>query len=262
MAQTSYKFDFTEGKDGLIADTGPNYIISRAAEGAIQFGRLCVLGTDKDTQADLPDAAADITTAANVLGVAVRKENVEITSEPAGVSDEDDIGIMRQGRIYVLVEEDVTPSSDVYVRYAATAQRSRLSFDADLVTSNTIDMDVNGVALTQVPFNASNTQTLTDIATALQALSSITTATASGPNDRVDIVAASAATDISITNIVVAAGASQANGTFAEISASHLATEAGQFRTDSDNTSAAQLANARYLKSASANELAILELNL
>lgn len=262
MSQTTYKFDFLEGKDGLIADTGPNYIISRAAEGAIQFGRFVTQGTDLDKQVKVPTAAADITTTSNAMGVAVRKENVEVTSEPAAVADTDDIAVMRQGRIYVLVEEAVTADSSVYVRYAATAQRSRLSFNADLVTSNTIDMDVNSVALTQVPFNTSNTQTLTDIATQLALLSSITSATADGPNDRIDIVAAASTTDIAITNIVVAAGASQANGTFAETTPSHLASEVGQFRTDADNTSAAALANARFLKSAAANALAILELNL
>ena len=94
-----------------------------------------------------------------------------------------------------------------------------LTFDADLVTSNTIDMDVNTVAMTQVPFNLNNDTTLADIATQLVTDFPLIIASASvvetwTSNDRTIRLQAVVGQTISITNIVVAAGASQANWTF------------------------------------------------
>jgi len=99
---------------------------------------------------------------------------------------------------------------------------TELTFDADLVTSNTIDMDVNTTGLTQVPFNSSNNQTLTDIATQLTTdfpliiSSAVVVDTWTANNRTIRLVAVIWQT-IDITNIVVATWTSQASWTFTSL---------------------------------------------
>lgn len=88
-----------------------------------------------------------------------------------------------------------------------------LQFDGDLVTSNTIDLNVNGTAMTQVTFATDNATTLWLIATQLTTdfPTLIASATAVGGDDAVKITPQPGVT-IAMTGITVAAGAWQANG--------------------------------------------------
>lgn len=257
MVQTSYKFNHDRGKEGGIADAGQRLVLSYAAEGAIGFGRFATLGTDPDKQVKLPSQATDITGKGGI-GFAVRQANNEGN---VTFADEDTVGVLAEGQIYVKVEENMTPLSDVYIRYAEVAQRSAVTFDAEFVTSNTIDLKINGVAITQVPFNTDSDTTLSDLATQIQANANVATATAVPASNTVNIVAASEAVDIEVTEIVVAGGASQANGTFSVVSDSHPATDAGQVRPDADNTSAAALSKARIIEGATKGNIAVLAID-
>ena len=252
------------GQAGLLADNGPKDMLSRAAEGVLPFGRFCTLGTDKDLQVKLPSQATDITTALNAMGVSVLDQryvqNPALLS--AGLADKESLDVLRKGRIFVQVDQAVTPSSAVYVRYAALGQISVLSFDIDFVTSNTIDLKVNGDSISQVPFNATHAQTIADVATQIQAHASVLSAVASAVPRTITIIAASADLDVAITEVVVAAGSAQAVGSFAESEASKPLTDIGRFRADADNTSAGALANARYLTTTAKDKFAVLELNL
>lgn len=111
-----------------------------------------------------------------------------------------------------------TPSSLDAV-LSVLAESTKLTFDADFVTANVIDMDVNGNTITSVPFNTDNNTTLADIATqialdpSVQAALVISTGT---PNDREILVIPTGAT-VPVTNIVVTLGTSQANGTTATV---------------------------------------------
>jgi hypothetical protein len=67
----------------------------------------------------------------------------------------------------------------VIKRASVVAAVLTLTFDDTLVASNTIAGTVNGNAIS-VPFNTSNAQTLTDIATAIQALEMVNTAVSNG----------------------------------------------------------------------------------
>lgn len=120
MSQTVVAEQAARVKGGK-ADSGFDDVISRLAEGEIQIGHLAILGTDLDRQAKLPGVAGDITDATKPLGVAVRSHAIESSkdSNPASVKDKDMVSLMRQGRINVLVEEDVVPTDPVFVRYAA-----------------------------------------------------------------------------------------------------------------------------------------------
>lgn len=87
---------------------------------------------------------------------------------------------------------------------------AQIVFDADFVTSNTIDLDVNGVSITQVTFTTDHDTTAGLLVAAIAALTGVTcTLNASDANNRTfDIETDGVA--ITISNIVVAAGASQA----------------------------------------------------
>lgn len=91
------------------------------------------------------------------------------------------------------------------------AEISTLVFNANLITGNSFNCTVNGTALGAVPFNTSNAQTLTDIATALQATSDIATAVSNG-TDTITVTAAVAGIPIVLDSILVTGGASQATG--------------------------------------------------
>jgi len=252
------------GQAGLLADNAYSDMVSRAAEGGIAFGRLTVLGTDPDKQVMLPAASADVTTALKNMGVSVLAQDYVLndTLIEAGVVDKDAVDCLRKGRIYVKVEEAVTPLSTVYARFSALGQISVLTFDADFVTSNTVDLKVNGVSITQVPFNATHAQTIADVATQIQADANVVSAVASAVPRTITIIAADSAVDIVITDIVVAAGATQAVGTFAESEAAKPATQCGSFRASADNTTAAAVgSSAKYLSSAAKDGYATLEVN-
>jgi hypothetical protein len=99
-------------------------------------------------------------------------------------------------------------------------QVSTLTFDADLVALNTIDMNVvhNEVtwAMPQVTFTSDHQTTMGLIATALETNDYIESATVSlTPFREIEIVTIDNR-EISLTGITVSLGASQANGTWAE----------------------------------------------
>lgn len=96
-------------------------------------------------------------------------------------------------------------------RDTAVAQVQTLNFSGDLVTGNTVDMDVQGVALATITFASDNATTMAALAAALQALPSIATAAVTGSNE-ITVTAAVAGVAVAITGIVVAGGASQATG--------------------------------------------------
>jgi hypothetical protein len=95
------------------------------------------------------------------------------------------------------------------VEETRVAQVQTMTFSAALVISNTFNASVDGVALTPVPYNTSNTQTLTDIATALQATAGIATAVSDG-TDTITITSATAGIPTVVSGAVVTGGASQA----------------------------------------------------
>lgn len=250
---------------GLLADNSDYDGISRAAEGEIPFGRFCVLGTNVDKQVKLPSSSAEITTLLKNMGISVLDQSYvsDPTMSAPGVKDTESLDILRQGRIYVQVEEAVTPESAVYVRYAGIGQISKIVFDADFVASNSIAMDINAVAITPVAFNTDHATTMTDLATEIQSNSDIVSATVSASRE-ITIIAASSATDIVVSGIVVTGGLSQPAGVFSVVEAHRLATDKGKFRASADSTTAALVTagKMRYMSSADADGFAVLEVNL
>ena len=93
-----------------------------------------------------------------------------------------------------------------------------MTFAGALVTSNTIDMNIDGVALAQQTFSTDSDTTMAAIAAAIQALAQIETATVTdaGSNDRIIVItAATAGVDLDFSDITVASGSSQTTATVA-----------------------------------------------
>lgn len=130
--QTSYPIDKGLGYPGALATAEPCQKISRIAAGAIPFGRgVSRRATPADTpeQVGLPAASADVT--ATFRGVSVRDE-----SRKPGVGYEvgDPVGVLRQGVIYVEVEETVVDGESAFCRFQSGAGGSvlgRFRNDAD-----------------------------------------------------------------------------------------------------------------------------------
>lgn len=93
------------------------------------------------------------------------------------------------------------------------ASATALEFSGDLVTSNVINLDVNGVAMTPVTFSSDNATTLGLIATQLETdfPDVIADAIAVGASDKVLITVVPGQT-VTLTDIVVTLGAGQATG--------------------------------------------------
>lgn len=115
------------------------------------------------------------------------------------------------------------------------AQQRTLTFSGNLVTGNSIAGTVDGVALSATPFNTSNAQTLTDLATALQATAGIATAVSNGTN-QITITAANAGIPVLLSGFVVTGGASQPTITIATTVANHgIAEDLAEIQEEDDD---------------------------
>jgi hypothetical protein len=89
--------------------------------------------------------------------------------------------------------------------------KASLTFDADFVTGNTIDLNVNGVAISQVTFATSHAATFAAVIASIDALTGISAV--AGTGREILITVDNAASNITISDVVVAGGSSQAGST-------------------------------------------------
>lgn len=111
MSQTIVRQALRPAVPGGLFDAGFHDIISKSAEGAIGFGLAVIEGTDPETQCQLPQ-----TSLANFLGVAARDNKEQQFVPTLGTNeydDEDTVGIVQEGRVWVLIVETVTIASAV-----------------------------------------------------------------------------------------------------------------------------------------------------
>jgi hypothetical protein len=94
------------------------------------------------------------------------------------------------------------------------ANKANLVFAGDLVASNTINLKINGVAITQVTYATSHANTIDLLVAAILAHAAVSAATdpSSDSNNRTIAITAEDGLDLAITEIVVAAGAGQTTG--------------------------------------------------
>lgn len=238
--QTSVGSALTKAQEGLLADINPTLIDTGIIEqtAGIKFGRGVIQGT-ADDQVKLPSGSGD-----SIIGVTVATANFVADSDGIVTMPNESSGsVLKDGAIYVQPLDAVVPAEAVFCVYKTPEQVSTITFDADLVTSNTIDMDVNSVAMTQETFDTDHATTMANIAAQLVADFPLLIDTAVVDARTIEIIAVDGQ-EIAITNIVVAAGASQAGGTWAINRAYDATILPGVFRGDDGSVSG--IANTAY----------------
>lgn len=139
MSQTSYAVNMSAAFAGMLYDIDPTKdVMSYLANAAIPFGVCVKRVSGQDGQCDLPGSAGD-----DLVGVAIASMTKEVPlgggTQTVGYAQFDSVPVLRHGRIYVAVEESVTPASSVFVRYASGAGGSQLgAFRASADTSTAV----------------------------------------------------------------------------------------------------------------------------
>lgn len=115
-------------------------------------------------------------------------------------------------------------------------EKTELVFDTDFITSNTIDMEVNGVPITQVPFNTDHDTTIEDLRAEIQSSSYVSTAVLTdigGVNRTIEITPVGADRVI-LSAILVDGGATQTGARVNGIVDDNdvASPESGQLNTD------------------------------
>lgn len=103
------------------------------------------------------------------------------------------------------------------------AQITTLTFDVELVTANTVDMKVNNIAIATTTFAIDHDSTMTDLATKIQASTSVATAVVTGGagSKIITITAQTAGVPNFYTELEVLLGAGQAVGTLDNTTDNH-----------------------------------------
>tara|TARA_R110002020_G_scaffold54690_5_gene152278 strand:- start:4011 stop:5834 length:1824 start_codon:yes stop_codon:yes gene_type:complete len=118
---------------------------------------------------------------------------------------------------------DISNKSTLDAVIASTVTPSTITFDADFVTGNTIDLTINSTAITQITFATDQATTLAALATEIGNSTHVSSVQTVGADRRL-IVYPKANAALTIAGITVAGGSSQANGTAATASASMIDT--------------------------------------
>jgi hypothetical protein len=125
--QTSMQNYLSAAYEGQRAPSPGDLVVTKMAQSAIDAGQGVKQGT-ADEQCDLPSASGDVTGLPN-LGIAIYDESLP-NAWPPGTSNcypaGQAVSILRRGRIWVYVEEAVTPASTPYMRYASGAGGSKV----------------------------------------------------------------------------------------------------------------------------------------
>lgn len=267
MAQTDYS-NPASGQAGDLAYAGGNdnlvLTYNVVTGGLIMPGLGVAKISGDDNGIKLPDASNSV-----LVGVATRDTSEENTEDSTFTyAATSNVGVVRRGVVWVLVDQDVTPDDAVYVRFNGEVEVFTITWNADFVASNSIAGNINGEALTATVFSVSHDATIAALATKIQALTSVATATCPGSGSRViTVTGATKGEDLSTnSSFTVTLGASQATDTIANVTGPSTGTQAGVFRKDDDDVGSGALAvakaNCKFLTNGSAGGIALLDLNI
>ena len=156
----------------------------------------------------------------------------DFVTKATGVVDkalatEDIIGISVTKDVFASDNQTVAVAPVLYNPYNTNSKYElpvswiTLTFAWNLVTSNTVDMDVNGVAMTTETFDSDDATTLTAIAAQLVTDFPLVIAAASTGTNTILITPITTNSSVVITDIVVAAWATQTTWTVADIVAAY-----------------------------------------
>jgi hypothetical protein len=140
MSQTSYAINTDAAYAGQLGDVGPHDIGSGTdltANEYVPFGVAVSQGT-KDGEIHLPAASGDVT--AKFLGVSVAQQtNENLVGTGGSYAPKVPVSFLKKGRVWVKVEEAVTPASPVFVRFAAGGGGTQLgAFRASADTATAV----------------------------------------------------------------------------------------------------------------------------
>jgi len=217
--QTVYNLYPSIGIVGGLADLRNRTIISQIAESDIQFGQAVVSGTIAGKV--LPAGIAST----EFFGVALYDATKEagFTFGVGSTGSLHRTGSMvptiRQGAVYVTTNRTVAYGSAAYVDvsnltstlrplFTDLAEATTITFVGDFVASNTIDLNINGVAIVQVTFATNTNSTLQAVATSISnrlVAAGITAEVVVDTAARTIRIAT--VSDITVASIVVALGA-------------------------------------------------------
>jgi len=118
MPQLTYDFEMKAAVAGMVVDLQNANIKSRAAEVDIDFGLGLVQGTDPEKQVKLPTA-----TGQKFEGISVEQWTVrqDINTQDGVYKAKDNMAVLRQGLIWVRIDQDVQINDPVYVRHTSTS---------------------------------------------------------------------------------------------------------------------------------------------
>lgn len=118
--QTTYNLEMDPAFEGMLAGTGAKQTDSKLLEGAatVRYGHAVIRGS-----ADLDRGALPVTDAAQpLLGVTQHSHFNEVGADDQNLVDPGKMfNCLSEGRIYVQVEDAVTPASPVFCRVTAAA---------------------------------------------------------------------------------------------------------------------------------------------
>jgi len=249
--QTSYSQSMTRAVAGNIVDANPKRVSTKANTATtLEFGRGVVQDSSNQGNVRLPasgDALADF------AGVALLDNKIEAPAA-GGVATEyplnSAMGVLEEGNVWVQTEESVAVGDDVYMRITGRKQIRVITFNADFVASNNINLKIDGVAMTQITYATSHAATIAAVAAQILAQfgSVIGAAVASSGPRTITLTALNTgeAGEFTVSDIAVTAGASQATGVATETQTSVEDSDAGKFRNDSDGSTAVQITTAKW----------------
>lgn len=181
--------------------------------------------------ATLTLASSDVTTDplsfTLTKALTVKPPNIGVSRAVATITSPTLLVPVSTGNVYAYVKHmskktDGTTASTNTVNIATVGdgapvrEVSTLTFDADIVTLNSVVVTINGIAQTAVVYTSNHSTSMTAIATAIQSHADILTAVASG---RVITVKGANAGDPFTISVAITLGASQATVTVAETTA-------------------------------------------
>ena len=245
---------------GMEADNGPKDVASQVANEILPYGSFVCRVAGNENKCRLPLVAADITDSKVQLGIA--RENSSVESKDDGLvpnySINKPVAVATSGRYYVLAEDEISVSDDVFVRYLNKSEIITINYDGDFITGDTIEISIDG-AVVATPFNNDLATTYADIsANLLTAFPTILSQVSDDSIARSVVITASINNTISVLTEITASGVSGTKD-ITQLGTSTLTR--GQFRSDADAGNAVQWPQARYVKGALASGFAVVEIN-
>lgn len=179
--------------------------------------------TDFDIEADVAGTGFSLVAGTANVTVSETTANVNVATQIATIRQTDNdfyfISLTGNNKKDILDVAAATESlpklfgamtNDLNVTKVPQPHIQVITWDADFITDNTIDLHVDGEPIAQVVFATDHATTIAAVATNIQALTSVTTAVADAVPQTITITGATDGVDIPVAQIVVALGASQA----------------------------------------------------